>query len=199
MIVGLTGHIATGKSTVARDLARRGAIVIDADQLAREVVRPGSPVLARVVDRFGAVVLSASGELDREALGNIVFRDRAALGDLNDIMHPAIGELASKRLRQAAQRQDIPLVVYDAPLLYEVGADRQVDKVLLVTCDPREQLQRLMARNGYDRTAAQRRIAAQSGLAEKIRKADYVIDNSGSEEELRLQLDRIWQDLVGAS
>ena len=179
MILGLTGHIASGKSTVAKALARRGALIVDADQLAREVVAKGSPVLTAVVNRFGGAVLTADGCLDRAALGDIVFAHAGALKDLNALVHPAIRQLACQRLAEAKEREDVPLIVYDAALLFEVEADRLVDRVLLVVVDPQQQLKRLMGRNGLDKAEAMQRIAAQQGLAEKMEKADYVIDNSG--------------------
>lgn len=197
MVLGLTGHIASGKSTVARAFARLGAVIIDADQLAREVVQPGSRVLAAIVRRFGEEVLMSDGVLDRSALGSVVFSDPTALSDLNHLTHPAIRDLACRRLIEA-QQLNAPLIVYDAALLYEVGADQLVDKVLLVMVDKNVQLHRLMARNGLNREEALQRISAQSGLVEKMKKADYVIDNSGSEEELAARIADIWRELTGA-
>ncbi|WP_029915899.1 dephospho-CoA kinase [Pelobacter seleniigenes] len=196
MILGLTGNIAAGKSTVAQALARRGALVVDADQLARDVVAAGSPVLAQLVARFGRQILQADGSLNRELLGRLVFADEEARSALNRIMHPAIAELARKTLAVLRKRSDIPLVVYEAPLLFEAGAEKRVDKVLLVRIDPEVQLQRLMERNGFDEHEARRRIAAQLGQDEKAARADFIIDNSGTPAELDRQLDRLWPELT---
>ena len=197
MILGLTGNIASGKSTIARELGRKGATIVDSDQLAREVVRPGSPVLAAIAAAFGDSVLTAAGELDRDRLGALVFADSRAREKLNGIIHPAIAQLAYDRLKALAADPDVPLVVYEAPLLFEVGADARVDKVLFIRVDPAVQLQRLMARNGFSETEAQQRMAAQMAQDEKTLRADYVIDNSGPLEQTLRQLDALWCELVG--
>jgi dephospho-CoA kinase len=199
VILGLTGHIASGKSTVSRFLASQGAIVIDADRLAREVVRPGSPLLSVLVERFGAKILTAEGCLDRGALGDIVFSDAAALQVLNGIMHPAIRLLAKQKLEEARRMSGVPLIIYDAALLFEVGADALVDKVLLVVVDRDVQVQRLMTRNGLGRIEALQRINAQQGLGEKLKKADFVIDNSGTVQELEVKLLHLWAQLVDSA
>ena len=188
MILGLTGHIASGKSSVAKILERHGALIVDADQLARQVVARGSSILAAVVERFGGHILTTEGDLDRGILGEIVFNNPEALHDLNKIMHPAIRLIAEQRLAAAVRQDEYKLIVYDAALLFEVGADRLVDKVVLVFVDPQEQLKRLMIRNGFDETEALQRISAQAGLEEKKAKADYLIDNSGSLEDLEAQV-----------
>ncbi|TRO78571.1 dephospho-CoA kinase [Trichloromonas acetexigens] len=180
MILGITGGIATGKSSVAKIFRELGATVLSADELAREVVAPGSPLLARLAERFGATVLREDGGLDRPALAAIIFADPQARRDLDGLMHPAIATLAETRLRELAARS--PLVVYEAPLLFEAGAEGRVDAVLVVTADDETQLRRLMARDGVDEGAARARIAAQMPLAEKVRRSDYVIDNSQGPE-----------------
>lgn len=193
MILGVTGNIASGKSSVCRELARRGAVVVDADQLAREVVEPGSPVLEQLVAAFGNDILKTDGSLDRHSLGNLVFADPAARERLNAIIHPAIAALSVKRLNEL--RGKAPLVVYEAPLLYEVGAERRVDKVLMVTINPDVQRARLMARDKLDQAGAQQRIDAQMAQQDKISRADFVIDNSSTLEETRTQLDALWSQL----
>lgn len=194
MILGVTGNIASGKSSVCRQLARRGALVVDADQLAREVVEPGGPVLEQLVAAFGEDILKADGSLDRQCLGDLVFSDPSARERLNAIIHPAIAALSVTRLQEL--RAAAPLIVYEAPLLFEVGAETRVDKVLVVTIDPEVQLARLMERDRLDQQSAQQRIDAQMAQEQKIAHADYVIDNSASKEETMAQVERLWPVLL---
>lgn len=196
MILGITGNIASGKSTVADFFAEAGARVLSADQLAREVVRPGGPVLEQIVARFGVGVLKPDGGLDRAALGELVFADPDARRELNAMTHPAIAVLAEQRLSELDRRGD-SLVVYEAPLLFEAGAEARVDRVLVVTIAPEVQLQRLMQRDALDESAARQRIAAQMPEAEKVRRADYVIDNSGSLAACRRQVEELVARLSG--
>ncbi len=182
MVLGLTGGIASGKTTVAQAFQAMGAVVVSADLLAREVVQPGANVLQQIAVHFGRKVLREDGTLNRQLLGDIIFNDPQARLALNKITHPAIAELAGKRLREAEQA-GASLVVYDAPLLFEAGADRQVDKVLVVKVDAEIQLARLMARDGIDRQQALARIESQMSQGEKIARADFVVDNSGSPQE----------------
>jgi dephospho-CoA kinase len=196
LILGVTGNIASGKSTVAKEFELRGAVVVDADQLAREVVAPESATLGALAETFGDQILKADGRLDRERLGEIIFTDAEARQHLNAIVHPAIAELAVERLQELRQRADIPLIVYEAPLLFEAGAEGRVDKILVVKIAAEEQLKRLMARNGFDEATAQARMAAQMDQQEKIKRADFIVDNSGSLEETCLQIDALWQQLV---
>ncbi|MBW6508588.1 MAG: dephospho-CoA kinase [Desulfuromonadales bacterium] len=195
MILGVTGNIASGKSSVCRELARRGAQVVDADQLAREVVAPGSPVLEQLVAAFGEDILKADGSLDRQCLGDLIFSDPSARERLNAIIHPAIAALSAQRLQKL--RDSAPLVIYEAPLLYEVGAETRVDKVLLVTIDPEVQLARLMERDGLDVRSAQQRIAAQMPQEQKIARADYLVDNSSGRAETIAQIEELWPLLMG--
>jgi dephospho-CoA kinase len=190
LILGLTGGIASGKSTVAGMLRSLGAAVVSADGLAREVVRPGSETHARIVKHFGPRALRDDGQLDRGWLAQRIFTDPKARRALDGITHPAIADLARRRFADLA-RQGAGLVVYDAPLLFEAGADRQVDAVLLVTVDERVQRARLMRRDGIDEPAARARIAAQMPQTEKARRADYVIDNSGTRADTRDQVLRL--------
>lgn len=193
MVLGVTGGIATGKSFVAQMFRTLGAVVVSADELAREVVVPGAPALQQLVDRFGSKVLLGDGTLNRKALAEIIFADPQARTDLNGIMHPAIARLAEQRLRELAA--DERLIVYEAPLLFEAGAEGRVDAVLVVAADERQQVRRLMARDEIGEPAARARIAAQMPLTEKIRRADYLIDNSGTLPETEAQVRKLFAHL----
>jgi len=194
MILGITGGIACGKSTVTEFFRAEGATIVSADELAREVVRPGSDVLQALVAVFGPEILRPDGELDRPTLAARIFADPAARAKLNRITHPAIAARAEARL-QELRRQGVPLIVYEAPLLFEAGAEHRVDAVLVVTIDEEEQLARLVERDGLDLPAARSRIAAQLPLAEKVARADYVIDNSGTLDATSAQVRTLWQEL----
>ena len=196
LILGITGNIASGKSSVARELAHRGAVVVDADQLSREVVEAGSSTLKKMVKVFGAEILQNDGNLDRDRLGQMVFADVQVRAMLDRIVHPEIAKKSIERLQELKKRKDIPLIVYEAPLLFEVGAESRVDKVLVVKIDPEEQLKRLMARDGLGETGAQQRMTAQMQQQKKIAQADFVIDNSGTVAETLTQIDIIWSQLV---
>jgi dephospho-CoA kinase len=194
LVLGVTGGIASGKSSVAAIFAELGAAVISADQLAREAVAPGSAALAALVAAFGAAILTPAGELDREVLGRLVFSEPAAREQLNAITHPAIARLAETRLR-TLREADVPLVIYEAPLLFEAGAVKRVDAVLVVTIDPALQQARLAERDHLDPAAIQARIAAQWPQAEKVARADFVIDNSGTPDETRRQVAALYRKL----
>jgi dephospho-CoA kinase len=194
-LIGLTGGIATGKSTVDRMLAARGATVIDADELAREAVRPGEPTLDRVVERFGAGVLRPDGSLDRSRLGEIVFADSDARHDLERITHPRIIELTQERVA-AALSGAAPFVVVDIPLLFEHGRETMFDGVLLVYAPADVQVQRLRERNHLDETAARQRLAAQLPIDEKRAHATWIIDNSGDEDATQRAVDAWWDAVV---
>ena len=183
MVVGVTGGIATGKSAVVEQFRQLGAAIISADELAREIVRPGEEALSRLVARFGPGILQADGTLDRKALGEIIFADPEARQDLNRITHPAIARLAADRIN-ALQHQGVLLIIYEAPLLFEAGAESRVDRIVVVTAPVEVQRRRLMARDGLDERAAEARIAAQMPLADKVRRADFVVDNAGSLDDL---------------
>jgi len=197
LVLGVTGNISSGKSTVAKALGERGAVVVDADQLAREVVEAGTKTLERLVKVFGNEILQSDGSLDRDRLGQMVFADTKVRATLNQIIHPEIARKSIEVLERLSERTDIPLVVYEAPLLFEVGAETRVDKVLVVRIDPKEQLKRLMARDRLSETEAQQRIAAQMSQDKKLARADYVIDNSGSVSAMLKQLEILWPKLVG--
>jgi dephospho-CoA kinase len=197
-LIGLTGGIATGKSTVARLLTARGAAVVDADLLAREVVAPGSPALAEIAGVFGPSVLTPEGALDRVALGAIVFADAGRRRRLEEITHPRIGALMTERIA-AGLATGAPLVVADIPLLFENDRRALVEGVLLVDAPEVAQLRRLMLRDGLDEADARRRVAAQMPLDEKRRLATWVIDNGGTEEQTAAQVAAWWERVVEAS
>ena len=192
--VGLTGGIASGKSLVAEELAARGAVVIDADVLAREVVEPGTEGLAAVVARFGDGVLRA-GRVDRARLGQIVFADPKSRRDLERIVHPAVRARAAE-LEQAAPPDAV--VIHVIPLLVETGQQDRFDVVVVVDVDPETQLARLVARDGLDAADAQARLAAQASREQRRAVADIVIDNGGSVTDLKAQIAPLWQELTSA-
>ena len=192
LLVGLTGGIASGKSTVSALLAERGAEVIDADHIARQVVMPGTPAWCKIRDHFGPGVLHPDGQLDRQALADIVFADKSKLALLNEITHPAIFARIADRL-EAHHGQDV-VVVLDAALLVEAGLAGGVD-VVVVVHSPREiQVERLAAK-GVGATDARNRIASQLEPEKRLASADIVIDNGGSLEDLGRQVDKLWEDL----
>ena len=192
--VALTGGIASGKSMVATELAARGAIVIDADVLAREVVEPGTSALAAIIDRFGADLLS-DGRLDRARLAEIVFADPLARRDLERIVHPAVRARAAELERAAGAAA---VVVHVIPLLVETGQQEDFDLVVTVDVDHETQIQRLMTRNGFTRAEAESRIAAQASREDRRIAADVVLDNTGSVTQLREQVDALWAELSSA-
>lgn len=189
--VGLTGGIGSGKSTVAGGLACRGAVVIDADAIAREVVEPGSPGLDAVVERFGDEILAADGGLDRPRLAGLVFGDDAARADLNAIVHPLV---AAETARRAAAAPEDAVVVFDVPLLVE-AARSGYDVVVVVEAPEDVRLERLVGR-GMDPGDARRRMAAQASDEERRKVADVVLDNSGSPDDLERQIDGLWARLT---
>ena len=188
-VVGLTGGIGSGKSTVAAFFKQQGAEVVDADQIAREVVEPGRPALEAIIKAFGRDVLQSNGRLDRARLAAIVFKDVAARERLEAITHPPIQQRLLEEVE--ARRARSGLLVLDIPLLYERPRIEAVDAVVVVWVDAATQLERLLARGGLDEEAARARIAAQMPLDEKKARADHVIDNSGSREATRRQVDAL--------
>lgn len=187
--VGLTGGIGSGKSTAAKRLAARGAVVVDADQLAREVVEPGSAGLAAVVERFGADVLAADGSLDRPALGALVFHDEEARRDLEGITHPRIAQLTRARIAQAPPEA---VVVHDVPLLVEKSMGSAYHLVLVVDTDEPTRLDRLVRSRDMDESDARRRIAAQATDPQRRAAADVLLGNGGSAEDLEAAIDELW-------
>ncbi|MBP1930313.1 dephospho-CoA kinase [Ammoniphilus resinae] len=194
MIIGLTGGIACGKSTVAKMLSDLGSIIVDADKIAREVVEPGQAGLLQIVERFGEGVLFADGTLNRKALGAIVFSDLSARQDLNQILHPLIRQVMKERKEQALALNP-PLVVLDIPLLFESKLQQMVEKVVVVYIPRKLQLQRLMERDQISMQEAEQRIASQMDIEKKKELADFVIDNSGSIEETKRLVEDIFTKL----
>ncbi|HEX4217062.1 MAG TPA: dephospho-CoA kinase [Acidimicrobiales bacterium] len=195
LTVGLTGGIGAGKSAVADLLAERGAVLIDADRIAREVVEPGGPAYQPLVDRFGAAVVGADGGIDRPALAAIVFADPAALADLNAITHPAIGAEMARR-KQAAEGTD-RVVVLDIPLLKAAHRETMsLDSVVVVDAPVETALTRLVELRGMSREDAEARMAAQVSREERLAGADLVVDNSGDLDHLRNEVERVWAALV---
>ncbi|WP_395106885.1 dephospho-CoA kinase [Actinomadura sp. SCN-SB] len=191
--VGLTGGIGAGKSEVSSLLRERGALVVDADVIAREVVEPGTPGLEAIVAEFGEDVLRPDGTLDRERLGSIVFADRDRLAALNAIVHPLVGE----RMRELVDTAPPDaIVVYDVPLLVENGLAENYDVVVVVDAPVEVQLDRLTSRRGMSEEDARARIAAQASREERRAVATHVIDNSGSLDDLKAQVDALWEDLT---
>lgn len=197
-LIGLTGGIATGKSTVARLLAERGAVVVDSDVLAREVVEPGSPALAEIVAEFGSGVVDAAGRLDRPALGRIVFADARRRRRLEEITHPRIRELTARRVA-AAVAAGPPLVVVDVPLLFETGRQAMFEGVLLVDASEEVRLRRLVERDGLPLEEARRRIEAQWPMERKRALATWVIDNSGDLATTARSVAAWWDAVVAAA
>ncbi len=182
-VFGLTGGIASGKSTVSAQLRRMGVPVVDADQLARDVVQPGTYGLAKIVETFGPSVLDESGALDRKRMAALVFSDPAARKELNAIVHPAIGEASALALSAHAAAGE-PLVCYDAALLVEGGRHEMMRPLVVVTAPEEAQIERSMARDGATREEVEARIAAQMPLWKKVEAADFLIENDAGLEEL---------------
>lgn len=195
MILGLTGGIASGKSSVADFFVECGAILVSADLLAREVVNPGSPTLTKLVETFGEDILTPSGSLHREALGQRVFADPVARRRLESITHPAIAHLAECRLA-ALKAAPHDLIVYEAPLLFEAGAESRVDLILVVLVGQATQLARLQQRDRLSTEEARQRIASQWSQADKVQKADFVIDNSGPLAQTRAVVQALYHYLT---
>ena len=188
LVVGLTGGIGAGKSTVSKLLAAHGAVIVDADLIAREVVEPGGPAYQGVVDRFGKEVLLDDGSLNRPALAEIVFADPVALADLNNIVHPAVGAVITERLAEESSTDHV--VVLDVPLLVESGRTNTAGTIV-VDCPPEEALRRAVAR-GLPEEDVRRRMANQVSREERLAKADFVVDNSGPESALPAEVDKAW-------
>ena len=193
-VVGLTGGIGSGKSTVARMLADRGAVIVDADVLAREAVAPGGPAHEALVVRFGAGVVAQDGSLDRRAVAELVFDDPAALADLNAIVHPPVRAAIAARL--AELRGSDSVVVLVIPLLVESGRSYGESAVVVVDCPEDVAVRRLVEHRGMDETDARRRMAAQVPRADRLAAADVVIDNAGSPEDLERRVDEVWAGLL---
>ena len=191
LVLGLTGGIGSGKSTVAAMLADRGAVVIDADVVAREVVEPGGPAYDAVVDRFGPGVVAADGSIDRPALARIVFGNPSALADLNALTHPVIADVVGEHLSAEAGTDHV--VILDVPLLVETqGARARCAAVVVVDCPEDIAVRRLVEQRAMVEADVRSRMAAQATRNERLALADYVIDNSGGRDELAVEVDRCW-------
>ena len=195
-IIGLTGGIACGKSTVSTELRTLGAAIIDADALAHELSQPHQPIYNAYVERFGREIVAADGTLDRAAIARRVFADPAVRAEVEAIAHPIIRRAAEERLR-AARDENKRAAVLDVPLLFEAGWDALADETWVVALPREEQLARLLARDtSMDAGEARARIAAQMPLAEKCARADVVIDNSGTVEEIREYIGKLWKERI---
>ena len=195
VLAALTGNIASGKTEVARILADLGATVIDADELAREVVRPGTPALAAIVARWGKRILRTDGTLDRAALRSIVFVDPAERAALNSIVHPEVRKRRNHLVEEARARGEA-VVIAAIPLLFETGLERDFDRVILVDAPDDVRLERLVHRRGIDAAEAKRMMAAQMPATAKRARADIVIDNDSTLEALRPAVERAWAQLT---
>jgi dephospho-CoA kinase len=189
LLVGLTGGIGSGKSTVSSLLADKGAVVVDADAITRELQRPGTEVFEAIVDRFGPDVVTSDGSLDRPALAGIVFTNEGAKKDLEAIVHPAVGQEMVKRLQDLADTEQV--VIYDVPLLVEAKRSGY-GAVIVVDVDPEIAVRRLIEQRGMREADARARIANQATRQERAAVADRVIDNSGSLDDLRDRVDEVW-------
>jgi len=194
--VGLTGGIACGKSTVAATLADCGAAVVDADAVAHEVTAPGGAAFDEVVARFGRELLDEGGRIDRARLGRIVFADEAARRELEAMVHPHVRRESRRRLDQQARRLGARVAVLEAALLVETGAWREFDRLVVVACSRRVQIERIVGRDGLDETEAQRRIDAQAPLARKTALADHVIETDGPIERTRQRAREVYAALL---
>ncbi|WP_298039108.1 dephospho-CoA kinase [uncultured Microbacterium sp.] len=195
-LIALTGGIASGKSTIARRLAERGAVIVDADQIVRDVQSPGSPVLDAVAARFGAEMIDASGALDRAALGARVFGDDEALAALNAIVHPAVRDESQRRFAEAFETDADAVVLYDVPLLVEARVDDPWDLIVVADAPASVRLDRLVSLRGMSADDAARRIAAQVSDDERRAIADIVIDTSGTMHDTLRQTDAAWERIA---
>jgi dephospho-CoA kinase len=191
--IGLTGGIGSGKSTVSALLAAKGAVIIDADAITREVQQPGTEVFLAMVERFGPGIVAADGALDRQAVADIVFNDPEALKALNDIVHPAVGAETTRRLLEQADTDH--LVVLDIPLLVESAGKRPVAGVIVVDVDPEVAVRRLVSSRGMQEEDVRARMSRQATREERLARADLVIDNSGTLEELEARIAALWPEI----
>ena len=193
--LGLTGGMGTGKATVAMFFASLGALVVDADEIAREVVRPGCRAWKNLVEVFGKEILKADGSINRVALAGVVFREPEKLKRLNAIMHPPVIDEMRRRFRSAEEGGRYAVVVADVPLLFEAGLEAEFDKTVVVTCPREEQIRRCCARDGLSRDDVESRLRAQMPLEEKVSRSDYVISNRGLLEDTEKQVKNLWVKL----
>jgi len=197
--IGLTGGMGTGKATVAKMFARRGALVVDADELAREAVRPGRRAWKRIVEVFGRSVLRDDRSIDRRALAGIVFGDPRKVARLNAIVHPPVIREMRLQLARAAREGKYAVAVANVPLLFEAGMGGEFDRTVVVMCPREEQVARCGERDGLSRREIERRVRMQMPIAEKIRRSDYVINNGGTLKNTERQVRDMWRILTGGS
>ncbi|MEK6725641.1 MAG: dephospho-CoA kinase [Deltaproteobacteria bacterium] len=195
LIVGLTGSYASGKSTVAKMFVELGIALIDADRIAREVVKPDKQAWLEIVGHFGKGILLKNSEIDRKALGEIVFGSDAERERLNAIVHPRVLDEELRAIEEIKNREPDAIIILSVPLLIESGHYKNCDKIVVVTVDKDTQIKRLMERDGFSREESIRRISAQMPLSEKVTYADFVIDNSGSRQETELQVKEVFKKL----
>lgn len=194
--VGLTGNIASGKSSAALFFAELGAHTIDADRVAHELYKTGTPAYDRIIAAFGEQILGSNGEIDRKKLGQIVFSDADKRLRLNALMHPEVGAAIQRRIFELEQSSSSGIVIVDAALMIETGGYRMYHRLIVVTCAPSLQISRLMSRDGLTESDAKERIASQMPIEEKLKLADYTIDTSGSLKQTHDQVEEIYRDLV---
>jgi len=195
ILVGLTGGVATGKSTVAKMFKQCGAAVINADLLARQVVEPGKPAWRAIVKLFGKTVLNQDRSLDRQALGSIIFHNPKKRRQLERIIHPRVAREQQRLVRRVAKRKPHAVVIYEVPLLFEAGVGKRVDTIIVVTVDRETQVARLKKRNGLSRAEALRRISSQMPLAKKIQRANHVLNGTLPRPSLRRQVGQLLKSL----
>jgi len=195
ILVGLTGGVATGKSTVANMFKKCGAPVIDADLLARQVVQPGKPAWRAIVKLFGKTILNPDRSLDRQALGGIVFRNPKKRQQLERIIHPRVAREQRRLVRLIAKSKSRAVVIYEVPLLFEAGVDKRVDQIIVVTANRETQIARLKNRNGLSRAEALRRINSQMALTRKIQRADHLLNGMLPRPSLRRQIGQLYKNL----
>ena len=195
LVIGLTGGIGSGKSTVSALLAAKGAVVVDADAIVRDVQQPGTPVFDAMVERFGPGIVAADGTLDRAAVADLVFSDTDALADLNAIVHPAVGAEIVRRLQELEETDEV--VILDVPLMVESKNAYPVAGLLVVDVDPEVALERLVAHRGMREDDVRARMGRQASRDERVARADRVIDNSGTADDLVAQVDAAWEWIRG--
>lgn len=195
MRVGLTGGIASGKSTVCDIFRGKGCQVIDADKVAHELIRRGGSCYDRVIEKFGSAILCSSGEIDRKKLGAIVFEDKTQLEILNSILHPEVIRTILLNLNELEKINSNPRRIVEVSMMIESGFHKSFQRLILVTCTPEQQIERLMTRNGLSLGQASKRIGLQMSLGEKIRFADYVVDNSGTLKKTEEEVNQLFRNL----